>query len=68
MSFMARDLMIGVLPEMDDRARPGLQLCGEVTRDQGEECGEATRDQVAEVVAEANLALLQDQLRQALRR
>ena len=33
MSFLVRDLMIGVLPETGDGARPGLQLCGEVTRD-----------------------------------
>jgi hypothetical protein len=67
MSFMVRDLMIGVLPETDDGARPGLQLCGEVTRDQGEDdCGEVTRNQVTEAAPEAGLALLQDQLRQAL--
>jgi hypothetical protein len=66
MSFMVRDLMTGVLPETGDMARPGLQLCGEVTRDQGEdECGEVTRDQ-ANVTPRAGLALLQDQLRQAL--
>ena len=66
MSFMVRDLMIGVLPETNDVNRPGLQLCGEVTRDQGEEeCGEVTRDQ-ARAVPPAGLALLQDQLRQTL--
>lgn len=66
MSFMVRDLMIGVLSETGDGARPGLQLCGEVTRDQGEDdCGEVTRDQ-SEVAPQAGLVLLQDQLRQAL--
>lgn len=67
MSFMVRDLMIGVLPETGDAARPGFQLCGEVTRDQGDdECGEVTRDQIKSVAPEAGLALLRDQLRQTL--
>lgn len=67
MSFTARDLMIGVLPETGEAGRPGLQLCGEVTRDQGEDdCGEVTRDQVTQSAPAADLALLQSQLRQAL--
>jgi hypothetical protein len=66
MSFMVRDLMIGVLPETGGMAHPGLQLCGEVTRDQGEEeCGEVTKGQ-GNVAPRAGLALLQDQLREAL--
>ena len=66
MSFMVRDLMTSVFPETGDVARPGLQLCGEVTRDQGEdECGEVTKGQT-KATPQAGLALLQDQLRQAL--
>jgi hypothetical protein len=62
MSFMVRDLMTSVFPE------PGVQLCGEVTRDQGEdECGEVTKGQgQTKATPQAGLALLQDQLRQAL--
>ncbi|HEX4964994.1 MAG TPA: hypothetical protein VF173_29570 [Thermoanaerobaculia bacterium] len=78
MSFKVRELMIDVLPatRLFSPAVAGLALCGEATRTSEEdeddvECGEATRVPGGGTPPpanrpEADLAMLRQQLRQAL--
>jgi hypothetical protein len=74
MSFQARELMIDVLPaaRLFRPGAPGFGLCAEATRNEEEEdevdCGEATRagGEPAYRDGESDLAVLRQQLRQAL--
>jgi hypothetical protein len=74
MSFKARELMIDVLPAARPfrPGAPGFGLCGEATRNEEDDddeidCGEATRaGGPPSGRLEADLALLRQQLRQAM--
>lgn len=69
MSFQSRDLMIDLSPVV----RPGIEMCGQATRDSQEgegdgdrECGQATRDSEPTETAGFNMAALRQQLRRTL--
>ena len=74
MSFKTRELMIDVLPAARPfrPGAPGFGLCAEATRNEDEEddevdCGEATRaGGEPSGRPEADLAMLRQQLRQAM--
>lgn len=78
MSFKSRDLMVDVLPATKPFAIAGLVLCGEVTAggnlpgsdDDDEEppapCGDATANPDPFSRPELGLAMLRQQLREAL--
>lgn len=72
MSFRIEDLMVQVLPrDPDGRSEGDLEMCDDTTRsgDEGKECSDNTRASGGTggtKKAEAELALLRAQLRQAL--
>jgi len=75
MSFTAREIMIHALPARAfRRGAPGFGLCGEATRNEGDDddeetdCGEATRvtGPPPSYRPETDLAMLRQQLRQAM--
>lgn len=73
MSFKAKEIMIGVLPDRAfRRGAPGFALCGEATRideddDDSTECGEATRPPGPPPSGRLeDLAVLRQQLRRSM--